>query len=217
MSCIAGCLGIWPSCMAQTLTLDFTHKCFNNSLEAPFKAIVVWEIKKLWCPFSCKFMYEFGWNLVCCHNPLGLLKVMLNVYCTSTIQGRKVLKWFYKMYIQYRHVWEHKLSMMLNTLKLYSLIPVWMALIFTFQLTGLQERKLELVQSSSCKVAWSNWSVRGVDFVREMTVKKCCKYGEYGSHEHLLFLLRLFLLDLMGLLKACTFLHILQNLTEASL
>ena len=27
-----------------------------------------------------------------------------------------------------------------------------------------------------------------VDCVREMTVKKSCKYGEYGSFEHLLFL-----------------------------
>ena len=28
-----------------------------------------------------------------------------------------------------------------------------------------------------------------VDHVRKMTVKKSCKYGEYGSFEHLLFLL----------------------------
>ena len=27
-----------------------------------------------------------------------------------------------------------------------------------------------------------------VDYVREMTVKKSCKYGEYGSFEHLLIL-----------------------------
>ena len=27
-----------------------------------------------------------------------------------------------------------------------------------------------------------------VDYVREMTVKKSCKYGEYGSFEDLLFL-----------------------------
>ena len=30
-----------------------------------------------------------------------------------------------------------------------------------------------------------------VDFVKEMTVKKSCKYGEYGSFEHLLFLCRI--------------------------
>ena len=28
-----------------------------------------------------------------------------------------------------------------------------------------------------------------VDHVRKMTVKKSCKYGEYGSFQHLLFLL----------------------------
>ena len=28
---------------------------------------------------------------------------------------------------------------------------------------------------------------RMVDYVREMTVKKSCKYGEYGSFEHLIF------------------------------
>ena len=27
-----------------------------------------------------------------------------------------------------------------------------------------------------------------VDYVREMTVKKSCKYGQYGSFVHLLFL-----------------------------
>ena len=33
-----------------------------------------------------------------------------------------------------------------------------------------------------------------VDYVRKMTVKKSCKYGEYWSCEHLLFLLLLFAL-----------------------
>ena len=28
-----------------------------------------------------------------------------------------------------------------------------------------------------------------VDYVRQMTVKKSCKYGKYGLFEHLLFLL----------------------------
>ena len=31
-----------------------------------------------------------------------------------------------------------------------------------------------------------------VDNVREMAVKKSCKYGEYGSFEHLLFLVHLY-------------------------
>ena len=53
-----------------------------------------------------------------------------------------------------------KLEMMLNATKLYSLIPVWITLMFVM-----------------------------VEYVREMAVKKSCKYGEYGSFEHLLFLL----------------------------
>ena len=36
-----------------------------------------------------------------------------------------------------------------------------------------------------------------VGYVREMTVKKCCKYAEYGSFEHLLFLLS-FLISIQG-------------------
>ena len=32
-----------------------------------------------------------------------------------------------------------------------------------------------------------------VDYVREMTVKKSCEYGNYGSFEHLLFLFQFWL------------------------
>ena len=39
-----------------------------------------------------------------------------------------------------------------------------------------------------------------VDYVREMTVKKSCKYKEYGSLGHLLFLLFLLLLFFFYLL-----------------
>ena len=35
-----------------------------------------------------------------------------------------------------------------------------------------------------------------VDYVREMTVKKSCKYGEYGSFEHLVLLLLLLISSL---------------------
>ena len=37
-----------------------------------------------------------------------------------------------------------------------------------------------------------------VDYVREMTAEKSCKYGEHGSREHLLFLF---------LVGSCCFLH----------
>ena len=58
-----------------------------------------------------------------------------------------------------------------------------MTLIFT---QGLRVRgKLELVQSSSCIVATELFMM--VDYVRKMTVKTSCEYGEYESFEHLLF------------------------------
>ena len=49
-----------------------------------------------------------------------------------------------------------KLSMMLNTTTLYSMISVWMTLIFIHghRVTG----KLELVQSFCCKVKWAELS-----------------------------------------------------------
>ena len=50
-----------------------------------------------------------------------------------------------------------ELGMMLSTTKLYSLIPVWMNLMFTqgYKITG----KLEPVQSIHYKVAWSDLNV----------------------------------------------------------
>ena len=50
-----------------------------------------------------------------------------------------------------------KLGMMLNTTKLYILIPVWMTLMFIqgHRVTG----NLEFVESICCQVAWSNSNV----------------------------------------------------------
>ena len=57
--------------------------------------------------------------------------------------------------------------------------------------------KVELVQSLYCRIACSHCMVElheaaqmfvKVDYVREMTVKKSCKYGEYGSFEYLFLL-----------------------------
>ena len=60
----------------------------------------------------------------------------------------------------YQDAWKaicFKLGMKLNMTKLYSLIPVWMTLMFIqgHSITG----KVELVQSFCCKVAWSNADV----------------------------------------------------------
>ena len=50
-----------------------------------------------------------------------------------------------------------KLDMMLNIAKLYSLIHVWMTLMFIHGHRASE--KVELVQSLCYKVAWSNWNV----------------------------------------------------------
>ena len=56
---------------------------------------------------------------------------------------------------------------MLDMAKLYSMIPVWMALTF-LKVTGCVWKLLEVTQMFVM-----------VDYVGEMTVKKCCKYGGY--------------------------------------
>ena len=46
--------------------------------------------------------------------------------------------------------------------------------------------KLKLVQLFCGKVASRNLTLAMVDCVKEMTSKKICKYGEYGSCEYLI-------------------------------
>ena len=78
---------------------------------------------------------------------------------------------------------------MLDTTKHYSLIPVWMTLMFSqgHRFTGSPD----LVQSFFCKVARRNWDVHDGYYVSEVTVKSG-KYGEFGSFEHLFFSVLLF-------------------------
>ena len=47
-----------------------------------------------------------------------------------------------------------------------------------------------------------------VDYVREMTVKKCCKYGKYGLFEHLLFLIFVFFFLFFSFFFLCLFHHL---------
>ena len=91
---------------------------------------------------------------------VGLLKLMLNLFCTRYIQETGLC---WPDYIKYtfniitcQDTHERicfKLCMMLDTTKLYSLIPVWMAFMFTQGHTVM--RHLQLVHSFCCKVAWS--------------------------------------------------------------
>ena len=97
-------------------------------------------------------------------HPVGLLKLMLNLFCTSNIQ-EKELCWrdFIKYMINIvvcRDACEpicFKLDVMLGMTKLYNLIPVWMTLVFTqgHRIMGKLEFELPLFR----KVALSNSSV----------------------------------------------------------
>ena len=106
-------------------------------------------------PYDDRMMF----SVVCC-----LLKLMPNWFCTINIHGGE-LRWrdFMKCsfnIVMFQDACESicfKVGMMLNTTKLYSLIPVWITLMFT-QGHRVKE-KLELVQSLRCEAAWSNSNV----------------------------------------------------------
>ena len=122
---------------------------------------------------------------------LGLLKLMLNLFCTSTIQGRELCGHDFVKYsinilqrrdtcepICFRRLICFKLGMVLDMTKLCSLIPVWMILMFpqVHRVLG----KLDLVQSFCWKFACSDsyvhdgWICEGYDCEEVL-------YGEYGS------------------------------------
>ena len=65
--------------------------------------------------------------------------------------------------------------MLLRTTKLYSLISVWMTLIFIqgHGVTG----KLELVQPFCFKLYEATQIFLMIDYVKKMTAKESCKYG----------------------------------------
>ena len=119
--------------------------------------------QKLRRPFSCKFKHWFGWNWVF-PQPVGLLKLTLYLFCTSSIQGREPC-WcdFMKCVINIFMCQDtcelicFKLCMRLYSTKLYNLFTVWITLMFTQgpRVTG----KLEVVQLFYCKVAWSSSNV----------------------------------------------------------
>ena len=121
---------------------------------------------------------------------VSLFKLMVHLFCTKNIQGRK-LCWHDLMKYTFYIVMHQdtcvmicfKLGIMLNCTKLYSLILVWMTWMFAqgHRVTG----SLELVQS---KLHEASPLFVIVDYVREMTMKNSCQYGEYGSFHHLLFL-----------------------------
>ena len=119
---------------------------------------------------------------------------MLDLFCTSNVQGREVCRHDFMKYtfniVMCQDTCElicFKLGMMLYTTKLYSLIPVWSTLIFT-QGHWVTE-SYNFCNHSVIKLHEETQMFTMVDFVRKMTVKKSYKYGEYRLFEHLLLLL----------------------------
>ena len=86
---------------------------------------------------------------------VSLWKFMLNLFCTNDIQGRELcwhdfMKYTFNVVIcqdTCQSVF-FKLGMMLNMTNVYSLIPVWMTLMFTQGHRAML--KLELVHSFCC-------------------------------------------------------------------
>ena len=181
---------VFVFCFALAYIQTFRNQMFSN--------LVVW-----WRPLCTTFWYQFGWpwlsfkvtvvweiktsvsilseislliwmKFTILPQPVGLLKLLLNLVFTIKIQMRKHCWWcfiFYgggkkkkkKKYIYMgvcqdtcELIW-FKHGMMLDRTKVCSMIPVLMILKFTqgHRVMG----KLELVQSVCCEVAWSNSNV----------------------------------------------------------
>ena len=104
---------------------------------------------------------------------MGLLKLMLNLFCRSTIEGRGLCWQNFMKYmlnvVMCQDTCElicFKLGTMPNTTILYSLIPVeWPE---GHRLTG----KVQLVQSLCCKIAWSNSNIHDGWFCKEDDCEK---------------------------------------------
>ena len=123
--------------VCMTLTFIQGHICMRNqTLVSIFLEISQWFCMKV--------------SMV--PQPVGLLKLILNLFCTFNIniQGKELL-W---------HDFVQLTSSCVGTLVNWfvsNMIPVWLTLIFT---RGHRVRgKLELMQSWFCKPAWSNSNV----------------------------------------------------------
>ena len=123
--------------------------------------------------------------------PVGLLKLILKIILHNSYSRDKTpCKWFHRRHVHiglctgvYDPIY-FKFVMVLDTTKLFSLIPVWMS--FTFTIGHKVMRK------NLCKCSFVKWHEEAQTFVtvgcvREMN--KSCMYDEHGSFKHLLILL----------------------------
>ena len=79
-----------------------------------------------------------------------------------------------------------KLNMMIDTTKLYILIPMWMTLVF--KQGDIVMRKWNFCSHSNIKWREITQTFAMIDCLREITAEKFCKYYKFGLFEHFLFL-----------------------------
>ena len=158
------------------LNSAFWYQC--RWLRSSFKVTVVWKIKKPLGSFSHKFLNQFWWNLVCCHNLLVCWSPCF-IYSTQlVVRGENFTCMIYLKctfctglcYYTCEPI-SFKLSLITDMTMLYFMSPVWMT--FTFTDDHRVTRKLQLVQSFCCKVAWSDpfQLFAMADYVKVMTSK----------------------------------------------
>ena len=111
--------------------------------------------------------------------PVGLFKLMLNFVHVIDSQGRE---------LDMRYLWTDCFQTLDNrhdyTLHLDTTLNEF-DLLYGHRVMS----KMELIQSFHCKMAWSCLDTFIVfSYVWELTAKISCRYGGWGSLEHLLFL-----------------------------
>ena len=141
------------------MLVSFTFLCQLYDFDLHYSCM--WNKKTLVSIFS---QISVNFDEIQMTHSVGLWKLMLNLFCTSVIQVREFCWRDFKKsafnIVLCQDTCELiccNLGLMLNTAKLYSLIPVWMTLMFALdhRVTG----KFKLVQSFHCKVAWRNSNV----------------------------------------------------------
>ena len=141
-----------------------------------FKGIVVKAIENFGGMFLANLIIDF--NEICCHNMLVskssyyicFAQVIFKGKNSGMILGSIRLTW---SCVRTLRTDLFRTWLMLSTTKLFSLVPVWMTLMFIEDQRFI--KKLELEHSLCCKVARSNSSVDMVHCVRKTTVKEVLK------------------------------------------
>ena len=178
----------FKKCVFRHLLSNFFQTCYDNrDHQALHFDISVDDLdfiqghslmrnQRLQCPFSQKFCIQFGWNLVCIPQPVGLWRLELNLFFKNDFQWRDLC-------------WHNFIKCTVNSVLCQDTSEA-----ICFQLGMMQKQvsctvhfqfewpwcscrvtgKLELVRSFWWKYAWNNANVHDGWLCREMTVKKSC-------------------------------------------